>query len=286
MNHKLGASLVLLPLIVGGSIRSSLAKDGAASDIQIVGGAVATTTQDGSGGGVLLGFSYFPTIKAKDTAGEEIEFLDRYNLSLYFNTSARKTITNEKNLVGTSLLGPEMDSQGFQVRYLRMLASAGDSGKRKFFLNGVLDTLSVYARAGSSQLSFKENVEEGEEEKDPIDGSVLAYYAGIVLSKDLKAPPKDPSHPTLEEQKPVYSYGITAGISGRNLSGDIVRSDASGTRTTLFGSPRKSFTSSEIGVFLQAKGVLYFARHTNFPGSLKGFSGSQILVGAEAIFPL
>jgi hypothetical protein len=117
---------------------------------------------------------------------------------------------------------------------------------------------------------------------------------GFTDTKSGQAADGEVAHLTLGLQRVYEGFsigdadiqvGVQVGVTSRFIMGDVLSSNNAGMSESLFGSKRSGFVGLEGALFAKAGDVVPYVRATYFGnGKLNGFSGWQVVVGAD-LFP-
>lgn len=244
-----------------------------------LGGAASTNSSGGGGtGGVLLGLRKY--------SGNRL-------VSLQFNLSGPESLTGpvnlssaaktgeldgQRNVFGRQLLDPTTQARSVAIRlgsasYVRHTKQADGT------VTAGGPAFGYYTNAGVTLTNWKTTItSDGPVTSDRSVSGPIGYFGiGLQLL----------SHPdsiTIDKTNKDYALGIQAGISGRFIMGDLGRDEA--LRNQLLGSKRNSYIGPEVTVFATMGDVEPFVRVTHFPGSISGFSGTQVIIGVNALTAL
>ena len=243
--------------------------------------ALTQTGEDGTGANMLVGVRQIRQrlADARDPEGHPEERVKMSLLSGMFNFAGTRTISGSEGVFGTQLLDPSIDARGVNIRYGR-IPFRGAMKK-----DSVKPAVGYYGRAGISFHDWQGTPAGGE----ALAASGQIAYASAGLQFAMRGDTVQRTAEQKEEQQNAeveFSFGAELGLTYRSLLGDIASDDNEELRLAVIGSNGRSFWGCEGTFFVNMGDLRPYVRVTHFPGDISGFSGTQVVMGIDALTPL
>jgi hypothetical protein len=236
-------------------------------------GAAAVNTGEG-GGNLLFGLRNSSNDKSS------------YSLLLNMGNSSSKIKANN---FGKSLLAPTLRDQGFQLYFsglgsqnlqkAKPNADAKPKNKSKFPIGA------FYVRLGGSFVDFEGDVPVATKQTESTPTTELKTFSGQLLSGTLgwQWLLQDQQNDS-EDEKTKFSAGVSLGLTGRMLMGDVASKSNDDFRLKALGTTQKQFWSPEITLYANMGDIQPYIQYTNFGGKgIAGLADHRLIIGARAM---